>query len=77
MWQLQEDLQVEGEQVSKTRQAKALDRIKNRVCDAAVRIDEYLHTSTKIPRDLRRELCDAVDDYLAGEELPRNEIRSK
>lgn len=56
----------------KDREARAV-RIMRRVCEAACEADEQLHKKKLFPRSAwRKELCDAVDDYLAGEELPRN-----
>jgi hypothetical protein len=42
-----------------------------RLCEVAVAIDEALHKG-QVPAELQQELCNAADDYLAGEELSRN-----
>jgi hypothetical protein len=51
--------------------------ILKRLAEAAVAYDEALHVAEtdvkyKIPKETRRELCNACDDYLAGVQLPRN-----
>lgn len=56
-----------------TTKEKKLHRIMLRVCEAAVDADNMLHTENISSRaQWRKELCAAVDDYLVGEELPRN-----
>lgn len=51
----------------------AKERIQHRLCAAALVADEALpHTDEAMVQPWRKELCNAADDYWAGEELPRN-----
>jgi hypothetical protein len=58
---------------TRVRQVDAKERIAYRLCAAALAADEALpHDEAAMAQPWRRELCNAADDYFAGEELPRN-----